>query len=101
MGFQGKKNIYLCPKCGHGFVSLDVDEGTTPFTTKCLHCGDMARSMFYRCPQEMLAGVNPAIEWYHPSDAELATMSAGVQSHVATFGLISRLATHPTDQRRG
>ncbi len=91
MSFKGKKNIYLCPSCGHGFVSLDVDDGTTPFMTKCLNCNDMAQSMFYAAPQEVLARINPALEWYSPSPKSVKKMSPAAQQHCARGGLISRL----------
>lgn len=91
MSFKGKKNIYLCPKCGHGFVSLDVDAGTTPFMTKCLNCGDMAQSMFYAAPQEVLASISPALEWYSPSQKAVQKMTKAVQEHVQRGGLISRI----------
>ena len=95
--FKGKKNIYLCGKCGHGFVSLDVDHGTTPFMTSCLNCDGMAKSLMYMCPQSMLADVSAAVEWYTPTPDALAEMSAHVQEHVKTFGLISRRV----DQKAG
>lgn len=91
MSFKGKKNIYLCPSCGHGFVSLDVDEGTTPFMTKCLNCSDMAQSMCYAAPQEVLGRIAPALEWYLPSPNAVKKMSPAVKSHVEKGGLISRL----------
>lgn len=91
MSFQGKKNIYICNHCGHGFVSLDVNDGTTPFMTKCLNCEKMAQSMFYAAPQQMLAETKPAIEWYRPSPLELTTMSQGLRAHVENGGLVSRV----------
>lgn len=92
MSFQGKKNIYLCSGCGHGFVSLDLDAGTTPFTTKCRHpgCKGLAQSMFYGAPQQALQDIAPAIIWYRPEAAELAGLSRGIQEHVRQGGLIAR-----------
>jgi hypothetical protein len=89
--FQGKKNIYLCENCGHGFVTLDVDEGVTPFGTACLNkaCGKIAHSLFYRCPQEMLRSISPALEWYRPDS--LQGLSAWTCEHVEKGGLISRV----------
>jgi hypothetical protein len=91
-GFKGKKNIYMCPACGCGFVSLDVDQGVTPFLTGCLTegCPGLARSLCYHAPQMMLADIAPALEWYQPSASELATLSMATQAHVNNGGLISR-----------
>lgn len=90
--FEGMKNIYLCSSCGHGFVSLDLDDGTTPFMTSCLNpaCKEMASSMFYRCPQEMLANVQPAIEWYKPTKAQMLKKPPHAKHHVEMGGLLSR-----------
>ncbi|MDO8476746.1 MAG: hypothetical protein Q7W02_11280 [Candidatus Rokubacteria bacterium] len=45
-GFQGlpvsvagKVNVYVCPKCGRGTVTIDRDEGTTPFLLRCRASG--------------------------------------------------------------
>lgn len=86
----GSKNIYLCKACGQGFVSVDRDKGTTPAMTNCLHCGGMAISLWYACPQEILRNHNPAIEWYRPDDAELACIDMQTQDHVRAGGLLSR-----------
>ncbi len=90
MSFLGKKNLYLCHDCGHGFVTQDVDSGVTPFMTSCLNpdCGKMAQSMFYRCPQDMLG--KPALEWYAPTEEEIAGRSIAVREHVKKGGLITR-----------
>ena len=73
MSFQGQKNVYLC-KCGHGFVTVDRDEGVTPFMTTCQRpgCGQQATSLCYKIPQQRLAAVRPVLEWYRPSAEELA-----------------------------
>ena len=78
MTFQGQKNIYVCKACGHAFVSLDIDDGVTPFASPCLNCKELAQSLMYRCPQPMLENVSPAIEWYRPNAKNLrsATLAA-------------------------
>lgn len=89
MGFQGKKNVYLCQKCGHGFVSIDVDEGVTPFMTGCLRdgCDGWAQSTFYRV-DPMLKEIPAALEWYRPT--ALDGLKHRVRLHVEKGGLISR-----------
>jgi len=90
--FKGKKNIYLCNECGHGFVSLDQDSGTTPFMTACRNpeCEKLAYSLLYLCPQESLAEVKPALIWVVPTGDQLAKMSESTQHHVKMGGLISK-----------
>jgi hypothetical protein len=90
-----RKNIYMCQKCGHGFVTADVESGVTPFMMPCDHsgCSGKATSFFYAAPQSMLAKIEPAFEWYKPSPVELTLKSAAVQEHVAKGGLISRRLT--------
>jgi predicted nucleic acid-binding Zn-ribbon protein len=92
MSFQGKKNVYMCPKCGHGFVTIDIDEGVTPFLTGCLHsgCNGLAVSFCYRAPQDILADVRPALEWYRPTGEDLAALKPASLDHVARGGLLSR-----------
>lgn len=89
---KGYKNIYLCHACGHGFVSIDTDDGVTPFTTGCRRsgCTSVAMSLFYRCPQEMLANITPAIDWYRPAAAEVAMLSPATREHVDKGGLLLR-----------
>lgn len=92
MSFQGKKNIYMCERCGHGFVTQDVDDGVTPFLTRCLNpeCTGLAASFCYQAPQQMLLKIRPALEWYRPTGEALATLDPGVLDHVERGGLITR-----------
>lgn len=92
MTFKGQKNIYLCHSCGRGHVTVDLDEGTTPFITTCLACGREAYSLLYRCPQAMLKDVPAALEWYSPKAAELGSLKPHTLQHVQMGGLISRPA---------
>jgi len=90
---KGKKNVYACPSCGHGFVSQDVDEGVTPFMTECINprCeGGMAQSFMYNIPQEYLANFKPAVEWYKPP--VVLNLTPGEAQHVESGGLLWRLA---------
>lgn len=85
-GFKGKKNVYLCGDCGHGFVSKDLDEGVTPFMTTCLNCGSTARSMMYNIPQELLGAA--AVRWVRPPESEWPKFSPSTQEHLKRGGLI-------------
>lgn len=77
---QGQKNVYLC-QCGHGFVTIDRDEGVTPFMTTCQRpgCGKQATSLCYRVSQQVLADKAPVLEWYKPNEAELAQAIEEIQ----------------------
>jgi hypothetical protein len=90
---RGKRNIYLCESCGHGFVSEDIDQGTTPFTMPCLHpgCGQRAYSMLYAAPQVVLSKIRPALEFYKPTEVELVGKNDWVKDHVKHGGLLSRV----------
>jgi hypothetical protein len=114
---KGEKNVYTCDKCGEYTVTVDKDEGVTPFTIRCrakdhpikggmtiVGCAGRARSACYR-----LAGVlgsaysNPEWEWYHPDADEMKRWAAhrfgpDVVDHVERGGLLLRhIATGSTD----
>lgn len=84
----GRKNIYVCQGCNHAIVTVDRDEGTTPFTIKCRGgCGTgMMYSEFYRVPQELHA----AWEWYRATDAAVRAMPPGCWDHHRQGGLFLR-----------
>lgn len=60
-------NIYRCPR-GHETVTVDLDEGTTPFMIGCRsdadgqRCDLDAHSSFY----QGYAGQTPTHGWYRP-----------------------------------
>lgn len=91
MSFKGMKNVYMCDTCGHGFISQDIDDGTTPFMTKCLTpgCKGNATSFFYKAPQDWLRG-RAVVEWYRPTQEETEKLPPHARAHVEKGGLISR-----------
>jgi hypothetical protein len=65
-------NVYTCQKCGRGTVTINKDEGVTPFTISCFHCGHPeAYSCMYQCCQSL----KPHFEWYRPTDNEIRDVS--------------------------
>lgn len=74
-------NVYTCEKCGGETVTVDVDEGTTPYMLGCRAngkerpapgaCTGMAQSSFY---QPRPGRAPPAWEWYRMTDEEAATL---------------------------
>lgn len=90
MSFKGRKNVYLCEKCGYPTVTIDRDEGTTPYMTRCRRpsgCDGTTVSQMYRVADWPLP---PMFEWYKPDDGELRQKSAAVRQHVEMGGLLLR-----------
>lgn len=77
-----KKNQYVCPE-GHSTVTIEHDEGTTPFLIKCTKCTCMAMSRFYRVDRE----AKPTHEWYKP---DIMTVKPYEKEYVLNGGLLLR-----------
>lgn len=80
---KGLKNIYQCPN-GHILITIDTDEGTTPFMTMCPSCGERSTSRVYRVPQDLI----PTHEWYKAKIKK--NMSEWTKDHIERGGLILR-----------
>lgn len=112
MSFQGKKNVYTCEKCGGRTVTIDKDDGTTPFMIRCrakdhpikgsvtiVGCSGSARSALYRGCEFF----TPEYEWYRPSAEERDRWAkhrfgAGIVDHIDMGGLLLRhIETGATD----
>lgn len=91
MGFQGKKNVYICSK-GHNTVTVDKDNGTTPMMIRCRqkhddgkrNCTEMATSSFYHVDQSLIA----EYEWYKPDSTK--GLNQYDKEHVDMGGLLFR-----------
>jgi len=87
---QGKKNAYRCAGCGHEIVTVDRDDGTTPFSMDCIACGGGAFSAFYNIDQDRVA----SHEWYIPGAEERAELlrlyPQTITAHVDEGGLLCR-----------
>jgi hypothetical protein len=86
----GKLNIYTCEKCRGHIVTVDRDEGTTPFMVGCRAtegCSGMMESSFYRVWDQRMA---PQFEWYRPDATEVATLKLVARDHVQRGGLLLR-----------
>lgn len=101
MSYKNKVNVYRC-NAGHLTVTVDKDEGTTPFIITCPKCGggpdysggpndNSAKSRFYNCYQF----IRPEYEWYAPSAEEVEILSPGAKEHVNMGGLLKRKIDHP------
>lgn len=91
MSLEGMKNIYTCPK-GHETVTVDSDEGVTPFVLRCRqkaddgkhNCTEMAKSAMYDVDQTRKA----EYEWFMPST--LKGLNSSEIEHVRKGGLLLR-----------
>ena len=92
----GRKNAYVCdggfgglpglprPGCGHFMVTVDRDEGVTPFAMPCEHCGATAYSRMYR----VALNIEPTHEWYKPESIDAEPQWA--RHHISQGGLMLR-----------
>ena len=97
---KGQENVYTCQKCGGYTVTIDRDEGTTPFMIRCRakdECKGEAYSSFYPKGPRPAYIPPPAWEWYRPTDTELLLevekhpkSEAGIRQHVEMGGLLMR-----------
>lgn len=89
-------NIYTCAKCDAGTVTVDVDDGVTPFIILCRateRCGGEAHSCFYRVPP---GDHVPTFEWYKPTIRKAKRLDRkwpGTLDHVRQGGLMLRPRT--------
>jgi len=87
----GKKNRYSCIACKNKTITIDVDEGVTPFMIECFTdgCDKFATSAMYMCPQDLPA----THEWYAPDRKERRRLRGGEKEHVEQGGLLLRPIT--------
>ena len=84
---KGKKNLYQCQDCQGVIVTLDIDEGTTPFMLLCKakpKCKGIMHSNFYRCDQRL----PHHYEWFKPESAD--QYDPETQEHIRKGGLVIR-----------
>ncbi len=83
-----RKNVYLCDDCGAGWVSVDMDEGVTPFKDKCPICEvGTGTSLFYNIPQEILAKKPPRVAWQKPTAKDIRKARPVLKQHYENGGL--------------
>ena len=81
---KGRKNGYTCQKCKDQIVTIDIDEGVTPFALACRAtegCDGMMYSAGYAIPQFLPA----QFEWFKP--ASLEGYDAWMREHIRQGGL--------------
>jgi hypothetical protein len=95
----GKKNAYICQTCGKPTVTIDRDEGTTPFQIDCQQkdCKGNAVSEFYNVPQNLEA----THEWYRMGPAEARGLKPHLRQHHEMGGLFLRRVSIPMALKPG
>ena len=84
MELAGMKNRYVCDTCGKGVVTVNINDGVTPFMILCKAtkgCRGMMRSSFYQVPQDLPA----QFEWFKPES--LKGYSREMREHIQNGGL--------------
>lgn len=69
---QNKKNRYVCQKCHKSIITIDKDEGITPFMIECKateNCDGLMYSSFYDKSLQNNPLLIPMFEWYKPKNA--------------------------------
>jgi ssDNA-binding Zn-finger/Zn-ribbon topoisomerase 1 len=87
---KGEKNSYTCQKCGGVIVTIDVDDGVTPFMLACRAtpgCNGVMRSGFYVAVDQ---SAEPDYEWFKPSS--LKGYNREMREHIKKGGLDIRNA---------
>lgn len=83
---MARLNRYTCQKCRGSIVTVDADEGTTPFMLGCRAtegCNGDMHSSFYR-----VAGTPaPQFEWRKATPEEYAAADPAMQQHFDMGGL--------------
>ena len=93
---KGKKNGYTCQKCNGQIVTIDIDDGVTPFAIACRatkDCDGLMYSAFYSIPQFLPA----QYEWFKPKS--LKGYGREMKEHIRKGGLDMR-EIQPTAARR-
>lgn len=98
--FAGKYNGYICDTCDKGFLTLDIDYGTTPPYTPCFateDCRGKAHSMGYPDGEPPAELGEPIILWYKPDEEERATLAPWMEAYVENGGLLRKASKDAPD----
>jgi len=82
---KARLNCYTYKRCGESFITIDRDEGVTPFMMNCRAtpgCSGTSISSMY----QDIEG-EPSWEWRRPTPEEYEQMSPAMQEHIAMGGL--------------
>jgi len=102
---QGKRNAYVCEKCGGTIITVNLDEGVTSFMVTCRanwpgECDGMAQSQMYDVRQTIPASWG----WYRPNLSETNRLEAqhpGMKEHIERGGLVLRKLDNAEREQHG
>jgi hypothetical protein len=83
--FATRLNRYTCQTCSGYIITVDREEGVTPFALECRATKDCQGDMYSSFYRDV-HGV-PTYEWRKPMPAEYARMSPAMRDHVDKGGL--------------
>lgn len=86
-----KKNLYTCDGCMGRVVTIDRDQGTTPYMIACRarkDCDGTMYSHFY--PRKGMEELKPQFEWYRPGRFGRFFIRDSEKRHVDAGGLLLR-----------
>jgi len=95
---KGAKNRYDCQTCGRSIITINADEGVTPFAISCratTGCAGLMYSAMYLIPQTLLA----EFEWFKPTKLKRYILSLSkrydrhMKEHIRKGGLVLREIT--------
>lgn len=89
---KGKTNVYACQSCDRKIVTLDKDQGTTPFAIRCKEMGGCDDGMMYSSFYAVDQTLGPIhYVWFKPDN--LDGYSDAMLEHIRKGGLDLRPAT--------
>lgn len=98
--FVGRYNGYICNECKLGYLTLDIDPGTTPMFGPCFAtpgCKGRAHSMGYPTGEPPISLGEPIIYWIKPSGKAFDKLSPEMKVHVMQGGLIRKATESAAD----
>lgn len=94
---KGKPRIngYICTSddCKRVTITVDVDDGVTPFMIRCPGCKSTAVSCMYPTSGPVPPVESATLEWYKPDEKEMRRMHPANLDHVRRGGLLLRKRT--------
>lgn len=82
---KGMKNLYTCQSCGGIVVTIDRDEGTTPFMILHSSVGGCKDGFMYSSFYAAAQGWKASYEWFKPTD--LSGYDEDMLEHIRKGGL--------------
>jgi len=85
----GQRNAYTCTTCRDQIITVNLEDGTTPFMICCRKCDGAMHSAFGQVP----LGNQPTHGWHKPKGDEYDHLDRLEKDHVDKGGLLLRELT--------